>query len=132
MSASVISPYIRGVRYRRPLQERPHSQMKRFVTDMFRLDILVPDNIADDAPLTGGAFDLDSFDMLELALCVEEAFGIAIRSEEEARNAFRSIASLVDFIHAQAQIGQERQLSAVEDSTSVSESRLPAGPFARG
>jgi len=52
---------------------------------MFRLDVLMPDGIADDAPLVGGSLDLDSCDLLELALCIEETFGIAARVPEAGR-----------------------------------------------
>jgi acyl carrier protein len=65
---------------------------------MFRLDVLMPDGIADDAPLVGGSLDLDSCDLLELALCIEETFGIAMRRNEESRIARGSISDLADFI----------------------------------
>jgi acyl carrier protein len=126
MAAPVISRYIRDVKYRSLNQVLLLSQLKRFVADMFRIDILVPDNIADDAPLTGGTFDLDSLDMLELAICVEEQFGIAIRCDEESRAVFRSIGSLAEFIHVQTHIGQARQCPA-----GGAVGRLPAGSFAR-
>jgi acyl carrier protein len=65
---------------------------------MFRLDVLLPDDIADDAPLVGGSLDLDSCELLELALCIEETFGIAVRRNEESRIARGSISDLADFI----------------------------------
>jgi acyl carrier protein len=98
---------------------------------MFRLDIQVPDSIADDTPFTGGTLDLDSLDMLELAICVEEEFGIAIRSGEEARIAFGSVASLAGFIHVRTQARQTRQPSWAGFLASGAEGGLPAGPFAR-
>jgi len=119
------------VKYRGLDQVLLLSQLKRFVAEMFRLDILVPDNISDDAPLNDGTFDLDSLDKLELAICIEEEFGVAVRSEEESRIAFNSIASLADFIHVQTRIGQARQLSAAGTPASGILGWLPAGTLAR-
>ena len=130
MSASAGSRYIRSMRFRCVDPDFAHSQLKRLVADMCGLHILVPGDIADNAPLTGGTFDLDSFDMIELAILVEEEFGIAIRSGGEARSAFRSISSLADFICIQTQIGLERPLPEVERSDGGKGSRLAAGPFA--
>lgn len=127
MAGAVKSRYLRGVRYRSRDQTLLLSHVKRFMAEMFRLDILVPDDIADDEPLSGPTFDLDSLDMLELAVCVEEEFGIAIRHEEESRIVLGSIASLADFISGRTGAGQARQFTASGTSR-----RLPYGPFAQG
>jgi acyl carrier protein len=47
-----------------------------------------------------GPLGLDSIDILELALAVEEAYGLKIDDEELGKEAFRSIASLAEFIRA--------------------------------
>ena len=62
--------------------------------------MLDPDKIADDKPLCGSGPELESLDALELAICVEEEFGIAIRNENDSRSAFINIASLAGFIRA--------------------------------
>ena len=72
------------------------------MADLYRLDIEEPDSLPDDTPLAGGAFDLDSLDRLELALCIEEEFGVAIRSEWESRVGIRSLSGVADFIRAHA------------------------------
>lgn len=74
------------------------SRLKQIVAGMFRPGMLDPDKIADDQPLCGSSPELDSLDALELAICVEEEFGIAIRNENDSRSAFISIASLAGFI----------------------------------
>jgi|CZKI01.1.fsa_nt_gi acyl carrier protein len=131
MAAMVFSRYIRVVQHRCLNQALLLSELKRLVADIFRLDILVPDSITDDERLTGGNLDLDSFDILELSLCVEESFGIAIRSEEESRLVFSSIGSLAEFIRVQTQIAQTRQTSEAEGSARAMVSRLPASTYAR-
>jgi hypothetical protein len=48
--------------------------------------------------LHGGPLGLDSIDILELVLAVEERYGVKIGDEERGRKAFGSIAALAGFI----------------------------------
>lgn len=58
-----------------------------------------PAAIADDAPLFGeGGLGLDSLDALQIAMLVEEKFGIRVPEGDEARPIFRSVGSLAAFI----------------------------------
>ena len=81
------------------------SRLKHLIAGLFRLNLAEPDKIPDDEPLIGGRLGLDSLDALELAMRVEEEFGITIHSQEESLRAFASIASLADFIHARTSTG---------------------------
>ena len=74
------------------------SQLKHLIVELFRLAIPEPDKIPNDAPLLGGTLDLDSLDALELAICVEEKFGVTIQSRAESHDAFATINSLTAFI----------------------------------
>ncbi len=103
--------YARRVKNRSLDQDSLPSQLKHLVADMFRLDVLEPDKIADDEPLMGGSLGLDSLDALELGMYVEEKFGITIGSAAESRAALASIASLADFIHARVQTSPARSHS---------------------
>lgn len=81
------------------------SRLKHIVADLFRLDLPEPDKISDHEPLIGGNLGLDHLDALELAMCIEEEFGVTLPSREESDRAFANIASLVAFIvqaHASA------------------------------
>jgi acyl carrier protein len=84
------------------------SRLKNLVAGTSRLDILDPDRIADDEPLMGGSLCRDSLDALELTLCVEEEFGIAICGGKELHRALTTIANLAAFIHAGAQTSLAR------------------------
>jgi acyl carrier protein len=84
------------------------SQLKHLIADMFRIDIIEPDKIADHEPLVGGRLGLDSLDALELALCIEEVFGIRICVLEESHHAFASIVVLADFILARLPANRTR------------------------
>jgi|HubBroStandDraft_5_1064220.scaffolds.fasta_scaffold746321_2 acyl carrier protein len=84
------------------------SQLKHLIADMFRIDIVEPDKIADDEPLVGGSLGLDSHDTLDLAIYIEEGFGIRICMMEESHHAFASIASLAGFILARMKTNHPR------------------------
>jgi acyl carrier protein len=84
------------------------SQLKHLIADMFRIDITQPDRIADDEPLIGGRLGLNHLDAVEIALCIEEGFGIRICSLEASHHAFASIASLAAFIQAHVKTNRNR------------------------
>jgi acyl carrier protein len=83
-------------------QDPLSSRLKRLVADLFRLDLSARDSLSDHEPLFGGRLGLDSLDAIELAMSVEEEFGITIHTREESLSAFTSIASLADFIEARS------------------------------
>ncbi len=58
--------------------------------------------IADDMPLIGGEFDLDSLDMLLLVTSVEKEFGVKIANGSIGREAFASVRSLSEFVDTAA------------------------------
>lgn len=68
--------------------------------DVLKLEGVSAEKIVDDAPLFGGGLGLDSLDALQLAVSVEELFGVAIADEESGKEAFQSIDALVAFIQA--------------------------------
>ena len=52
------------------------------------------------APLFGTGLGLDSIDMLELALAVEEVYDLKITDEHLGQEAFRTISALADFVYS--------------------------------
>jgi acyl carrier protein len=88
------------------------SQLKHLVADLFRPDLVEPDTIVDHESLMTGSVGLDSLDVIELVMCVEETFGVAIRGVEESQSALASIASLAGFIRARAAHGHPIPLGA--------------------
>jgi acyl carrier protein len=59
-----------------------------------------PASIEDDAPLFGAGLGLDSLDALQLAMSIEERFGVKIPEGDEARAIFASVSALADHISA--------------------------------
>lgn len=57
-------------------------------------------DIPDDAPLFEGGLGLDSLDALQLALAIEERFGVTIPEGDAGRRAFASVEAIRQLIQA--------------------------------
>ncbi len=73
-------------------------QLKTMIIGESRLEDITPGAISDCAPLFGEGLGLDSLDSLQLAVSLEEHYGIRIRDESEGRVAFASIDALATFV----------------------------------
>ena len=58
------------------------------------------DDIDDAAPLFGEGLGLDSLDALQLAMAIEERFGVAVPEGEGGRHVFASVDTIADFVLA--------------------------------
>ena len=81
-----------------PIPDPLIALLKRFIVSSLELRDLKADTITDDEPLLGGRIGLDPLDAVELATCLEDRFGIAIRSQNEIHAAFANVAGLADYI----------------------------------
>ena len=72
--------------------------LKEAMIEELNLEGKVPDDIDDEAPLFGEGLGLDSLDALQLAMTIEEKFGVKIPDGEEARAIFRSVSAIVDHV----------------------------------
>ncbi len=79
-----------------------HTQVKQMIVEALNLEDVDPASIEDDAPLfgEGQGLGLDSLDALQLAVAVEERFGVPIGDEGAGKAAFLSVRSLADYIAA--------------------------------
>ena len=73
------------------------EQVKKMLVEALKLDVL-PNEIEDDAPLFGTGLGLDSLDALQLAVSVEETFGVPIGDEATGKSAFASVRALAAHI----------------------------------
>lgn len=74
-------------------------QIKDLLVSELNLAGKTADGIADDAPLFGsGGLGLDSLDALQIAMLVEEKFGVRVPEGDEARPIFASVSSLAAFV----------------------------------
>lgn len=78
------------------------QRIKQTVIKELDLEGVSPEGIDDDAPLFGEGLGLDSLDALQLAMAVEEHFGVRVSDGEQGRAAFASIDALADHILANA------------------------------
>jgi acyl carrier protein len=75
------------------------SEIKALLVAELNLTGRAPASIVDEAPLFGeGGLGLDSLDALQIAMLVEERFGVRVPEGEEARPIFRSVSTLAEFI----------------------------------
>jgi len=76
------------------------SEIKALIVRELNLEGRDPSTIEDDAPLFGEGLGLDSLDALQLAMSIEEQFGVRIPEGDEARPIFRSVSALASFVAA--------------------------------
>ncbi|PKN36306.1 MAG: hypothetical protein CVU63_16920 [Deltaproteobacteria bacterium HGW-Deltaproteobacteria-20] len=76
------------------------AQIKQVIVDELNLPDQRPEDIDDDAPLfgEGEGLGLDSLDALQLAVAIEERFGVRIPEGDESRSIFRSVNTIAAFI----------------------------------
>jgi acyl carrier protein len=78
------------------------QQLKQLIISELNLEGRSPDAIDDAAPLFGEGLGLDSLDALQLAMAVEERFGVQLPEGDEARPIFASVDALVAHIVKQS------------------------------
>ena len=81
------------------------AEIKALIVKELNLQGRDPASIEDDAPLFGKTADgaglgLDSLDALQLAMSLEERFGVTIPEGEAARPIFRSVSAIAAHILA--------------------------------
>ncbi|AUX24838.1 acyl carrier protein [Sorangium cellulosum] len=74
------------------------QKLKELMVEELNLEGKTPADIDDAAPLFGEGLGLDSLDALQLAMSVEERFGVRIPEGDEARPIFASVDALVAHI----------------------------------
>ena len=83
-------------------------ELKELIVRELKLEGKDPTTIEDEAPLFGEGLGLDSLDALQLAMSIEEHFGVRIPEGDEARPIFRSVASLAEYVaSSRAALGAE-------------------------
>ena len=101
-------------------------KLKELLIERLKFEDMTPDDIADDEPLFAGGLGLDSIDALEIVVMLESEFGIKVKNETSARESFRSIATLADFVESKlATATRPRAGSAAFRIRSLSAPRAP-------
>jgi acyl carrier protein len=75
-----------------------NAEIKALIVEALDLRSKKPSDIEDDMPLFGEGLKLDSLDALQLAVALEERFGVEVPEGEEGRRAFASVSAIARFI----------------------------------
>ncbi len=73
-------------------------QIKTLIITELDLRNVNEEGIVDDAPLFGAGLGLDSLDALQLAMALEERFGVPIPEGDEAKAVFASVDAIAQHI----------------------------------
>ena len=80
-------------------REALEAELKELIVESLALEDIAPAEIETDAPLFVEGLGLDSIDALELAMALEERFGVKIGEDPEVnQRIFASVATLVSFV----------------------------------
>ncbi len=79
-----------------PLTLKP--ELKRLIIEALDLRGRTEDSIEDDAPLFGDGLKLDSLDALQLAVALEDRYGVVIPEGDDGRRIFASVTALAEYV----------------------------------
>src|SRR5436305_7028113 len=79
-------------------QSELKSQIKRALIEELDLRGRTEADIDDAAPLFGEGLGLDSLDALQLAMALEERFGVRVPDGEEGRKIFASVNAIAEYL----------------------------------
>ena len=74
-------------------------KLKELIIEALVLEDLTPQDIQSEEPLFGEGLGLDSIDALEIAMVIEQQFGVTIDEDPDAnQERFASVRSLASFV----------------------------------
>jgi len=79
------------------------AELKLKIITALNLIDIKPDDIKPQAQLIGGELGLDSIDVLELVMMLEEDYGIIIDTKELGMQVFASLEALADYVYQNQQ-----------------------------
>lgn len=92
-----MSPTLAAVTERARQRQQLCAEVKGLLVERLVLDV-DPAHIGDDQPLFGRGLELDSIDTLELAMAVEERYGVMITDDDT--DSLLSLNRLADHVEA--------------------------------
>ena len=76
------------------------QELARLIVEALRLEGVDPEQIEPEARLFGTGLGLDSLDMLEISMAIEQRYGVKLRSDDpDNEKIFASLRSLCGYIH---------------------------------
>jgi acyl carrier protein len=78
------------------------AELARLIVASLHLEGVRPEDIEPDAPLFGDGLGLDSLDMLELSMAIEQKYAVKLRSDDPGNEKiFASLRSLAQHLREQ-------------------------------
>ena len=75
------------------------AELKGLIVESLSLEDVTPDDIQRDAPLFVEGLGLDSIDALEMAMVLEERYGVELDEDPDKNwEIFQSVESIADFV----------------------------------
>jgi acyl carrier protein len=82
--------------------EKLLNELKSKIVDILNLQDIIPDEIDPDEQLVGGRLGIDSIDVLEMVMMVEQDYGVVIDNKELGAQVFVSLNTLAAHIQSQS------------------------------
>ena len=82
--------------------EKSHlvTQITDLIVQSVNLRHMDTTKITADTVLAGSGLALDSIDILEIVVAVEQRFGVKIKDTDDGKKIFHTIGTIADFVHA--------------------------------
>ena len=81
------------------------QELKHKLVETLDLPDVDPEQIKDDESLFGEGLGLDSIDVLELVVMIEQEYGVKIDNKELGQKVMMSLSSLAEYIESQRSAG---------------------------
>jgi acyl carrier protein len=78
------------------------NELSSKIVDILNLQDIDPDGIDPDEQLVGGRLGIDSIDVLEMVMLIEQDYGIVIDNKELGAQVFVSLNTLAAYIQSQS------------------------------
>ncbi len=78
------------------------NELRGKIVNILNLVDIRPEDIGDDDQLVGGNFGIDSIDILELVIMIDQDYGVLIDNKKVGEKVFQSLGSLAAYIHDNA------------------------------
>ncbi len=86
------------------MENRPQliSAITHLIVDSVNLKHVDAATLGADTPLAQSGLALDSIDILEIVVAVEQKFGVTLKETDDGKQIFRTIGTIADFVQARA------------------------------
>jgi acyl carrier protein len=78
--------------------EQIKTQLKNIFADRLNMDLAAIDAGDDDGLFDPEGWNIDSIDVIDIVLGVEQTFGVKLKQDEEVQSHFRTLNTLADYI----------------------------------